>query len=80
MTGLLVVLRHGQSSWNDEHRFTGWADPDLAATGRTEATAATGRPPGLRFWRCRRSRNALGTGEVRRCDDDDRSRQVPSAA
>lgn len=42
MTGLLVVLRHGQSRWNDEHRFTGWADPDLAATGRTEATAAAG--------------------------------------
>jgi len=42
MTGLLVVLRSGQSRWNDEHRFTGWADPDLAATGRTEATAAAG--------------------------------------
>jgi len=42
MTGLLVLLRHGQSRWNDEHRFTGWADPDLAATGRAEAAAAAG--------------------------------------
>jgi len=35
-----VLLRHGQSQWNDQHRFTGWADPTLAATGRAEATAA----------------------------------------
>lgn len=36
----LVVLRHGQSSWNDQRRFTGWADPPLSATGRREADAA----------------------------------------
>jgi len=35
-----VLLRHGQSQWSDQHRFTGWADPTLAATGRAEATAA----------------------------------------
>jgi len=40
LSGLLVLLRHGQSQWNDQHRFTGWADPTLAATGRAEATAA----------------------------------------
>lgn len=38
--GRLVVLRHGQSSWNDQRRFTGWADPLLSATGRREAGAA----------------------------------------
>ena len=53
MSGVLVVLRHGQSRWNDEHRFTGWADPELAPTGRAEALTAgralhrAGLRPGL---------------------------------
>ena len=34
----LVLLRHGESEWNLENRFTGWTDVDLSATGRTEAT------------------------------------------
>ncbi|SVC04405.1 uncharacterized protein METZ01_LOCUS257259, partial [marine metagenome] len=29
----LVLLRHGQSEWNLENRFTGWADVDLTAQG-----------------------------------------------
>ena len=36
----LVLLRHGQSQWNLENRFTGWTDVDLTAQGREEAKAA----------------------------------------
>ncbi len=36
----LVLLRHGQSSWNLENRFTGWQDVDLSDQGRDEAQAA----------------------------------------
>jgi 2,3-bisphosphoglycerate-dependent phosphoglycerate mutase len=37
---LLVLLRHGQSQWNLENRFTGWWDVDLTDTGIAEARAA----------------------------------------
>ena len=33
----LVLLRHGQSTWNLENKFTGWVDVDLTPTGETEA-------------------------------------------
>ena len=36
----LVLLRHGQSSWNLENRFTGWTDVDLSPQGVEEARAA----------------------------------------
>ncbi len=36
----LVLLRHGESIWNKENRFTGWTDVDLSETGRTEAREA----------------------------------------
>jgi 2,3-bisphosphoglycerate-dependent phosphoglycerate mutase len=36
----LVLLRHGESTWNKENRFTGWTDVDLSETGRKEAHAA----------------------------------------
>lgn len=36
----LVLLRHGQSQWNLENRFTGWKDVDLSEQGRAEAAAA----------------------------------------
>jgi 2,3-bisphosphoglycerate-dependent phosphoglycerate mutase len=36
----LVLLRHGQSQWNLENRFTGWWDVDLSAAGVAEARAA----------------------------------------
>jgi 2,3-bisphosphoglycerate-dependent phosphoglycerate mutase len=36
----LVLLRHGQSQWNLENRFTGWWDVDLSLTGIEEAIAA----------------------------------------
>ena len=35
----LVLIRHGQSAWNLENRFTGWWDVDLTDQGRAEATA-----------------------------------------
>jgi len=33
----LVLVRHGESSWNKENRFTGWTDVDLSEKGRQEA-------------------------------------------
>lgn len=36
----IVLLRHGQSQWNLENRFTGWVDVDLTEQGRQEAKAA----------------------------------------
>jgi 2,3-bisphosphoglycerate-dependent phosphoglycerate mutase len=36
----VVLLRHGESDWNKENRFTGWTDVDLSAKGREEAKAA----------------------------------------
>ena len=36
----LVLLRHGESTWNKENRFTGWTDVDLSETGRGEAKKA----------------------------------------
>ncbi|MFM1860275.1 MAG: phosphoglyceromutase [Pseudomonadota bacterium] len=36
----LVILRHGQSQWNLENRFTGWVDVDLSAAGAEEARRA----------------------------------------
>jgi len=47
----VVLLRHGQSTWNLENRFTGWKDVDLSDQGRAEAREA-GRlmkEAGLRF-------------------------------
>ena len=36
----LVLIRHGESTWNKENRFTGWTDVELSDKGRTEAKAA----------------------------------------
>jgi 2,3-bisphosphoglycerate-dependent phosphoglycerate mutase len=36
----LVLLRHGESTWNSENRFTGWTDVDLSERGRVEARQA----------------------------------------
>lgn len=40
MPGKLILIRHGQSSWNLENLFTGWTDVDLTDVGRAEAEAA----------------------------------------
>lgn len=36
----LILLRHGQSAWNLENRFTGWTDVELSVLGRQEARVA----------------------------------------
>lgn len=36
----LVLIRHGESTWNLENRFTGWTDVDLTSTGVAQAQAA----------------------------------------
>src|SRR6185437_593224 len=36
----VVLLRHGESTWNKENRFTGWTDVDLSEKGREEAIEA----------------------------------------
>ena len=50
----LVLLRHGQSQWNRENRFTGWWDVDLTEQGIAEARAAGAlmRDTGLDFDCC----------------------------
>jgi 2,3-bisphosphoglycerate-dependent phosphoglycerate mutase len=47
----LVLLRHGESDWNRENRFTGWTDVDLSKRGIEEARAAGEllRSAGFRF-------------------------------
>ncbi len=36
----LVLLRHGESTWNRDNRFTGWTDVPLTDKGRQEASQA----------------------------------------
>lgn len=36
----LILLRHGESIWNKENRFTGWTDVPLSEKGRDEARRA----------------------------------------
>lgn len=38
----LVLIRHGESEWNRENRFTGWCDVDLSERGQKEAALAGG--------------------------------------
>ncbi len=40
MPGKLILVRHGQSTWNLENLFTGWTDVDLSEAGRAEAAQA----------------------------------------
>jgi 2,3-bisphosphoglycerate-dependent phosphoglycerate mutase len=45
----LVLLRHGESQWNLENRFTGWVDVPLSPKGEQEARAAGQKLTGIRF-------------------------------
>src|SRR5882724_302179 len=45
----LILLRHGQSQWNLENRFTGWVDVPLSAKGEDEARAAGEKLRGRRI-------------------------------
>lgn len=60
----LVLLRHGESQWNLENRFTGWVDVPLSDTGRAEAARAGEalKGAGLRF-------DAAYTSGLRRAQD-----------
>jgi 2,3-bisphosphoglycerate-dependent phosphoglycerate mutase len=51
LPGRLVLLRHGQSDWNQKNLFTGWTDVDLTEQGREEARQAgrTLRGAGVTF-------------------------------
>ncbi len=40
MTGTLVIVRHGESTWNQQNLFTGWHDVPLSTKGEAEAAAA----------------------------------------
>ena len=46
---LLVLVRHGESQWNKENRFTGWIDVALTEQGRREAHQAAQHLRGIRF-------------------------------
>jgi len=45
----LVLVRHGQSQWNLENKFTGWVDVPLTELGEKEALRAGGHLKGLKF-------------------------------
>jgi 2,3-bisphosphoglycerate-dependent phosphoglycerate mutase len=45
----LVLLRHGESQWNLENRFTGWIDVPLSPKGEQEAKAAGQKLAGIKF-------------------------------
>lgn len=49
--GKLILVRHGQSQWNLENRFTGWVDVPLTDTGRQEARRAGEQLKGTVFQR-----------------------------
>jgi 2,3-bisphosphoglycerate-dependent phosphoglycerate mutase len=54
----LVLIRHGESTWNLENRFTGWTDVDLTPTGVAQAQEAAG---------CSRRRASSSTSPTPRC-------------
>jgi 2,3-bisphosphoglycerate-dependent phosphoglycerate mutase len=64
----LALLRHGQSQWNLENRFTGWVDVDLSPAGEAEAARAGEllKATGLAFDRIYTSvlKRAIRTGEA----------------
>ena len=47
--GKLVLLRHGESQWNLENRFTGWVDVPLSPNGEQEARGAGRKLAGITF-------------------------------
>jgi 2,3-bisphosphoglycerate-dependent phosphoglycerate mutase len=58
----LILLRHGQSQWNLENRFTGWVDVPLSANGEAEARAAGEKLRGRRI-------DKLYTSDLKRAID-----------
>ena len=64
---ILALLRHGQSAWNLENRFTGWVDVDLSPRGVAEAERGGEliRAAGLEF---DRAYTSVLTRAIRTCD------------
>ncbi|MCC7438846.1 MAG: 2,3-diphosphoglycerate-dependent phosphoglycerate mutase [Armatimonadetes bacterium] len=62
----LILLRHGQSQWNLENRFTGWVDIDLSDAGREEARQAGEKLRGMKIDRVYTSRlmRAISTAQI----------------
>ncbi len=50
MTRRLIIIRHGQSVWNQQKLFTGWTDVDITDQGRAEAISA-GKKLAAKGWR-----------------------------
>lgn len=49
MMAKLVLIRHGESIWNLENRFTGWVDVDLTEKGKEEAKSAGAKIKSIKF-------------------------------
>lgn len=63
--GHLVLLRHGESQWNLENRFTGWIDVPLSPQGHEEARAAAQKLNQYRFDRAFTSKLVRATDTLR---------------
>ncbi len=63
--GHLLLLRHGQSQWNLENRFTGWIDVPLSTQGHEEALAAAKQLSGYQFDRAFTSKLVRATDTLR---------------
>lgn len=63
--GHLVLLRHGESQWNLENRFTGWIDVQLSPEGHEEARAAAQKLSQYQFDRAFTSRLVRATDTLR---------------
>ena len=67
MTYQLVLMRHGESQWNLENRFTGWVDVPLTPKGEQEAARAGERAGAhRRNFHHRRLGDGRGDQETRR--------------
>jgi 2,3-bisphosphoglycerate-dependent phosphoglycerate mutase len=75
--GHLVLLRHGESQWNLENRFTGWIDVPLSDQGRDEAMVAAQKLSGYRLDRAFSSRLVRATDTLRIVLDAIGQGQVP---
>ena len=64
--GQLILLRHGQSIWNQENKFTGWVDVDLSEQGRREAALAGEKLKNIQIDQvfCSDLRRALHTAQL----------------
>ena len=74
----LILLRHGQSQWNLENRFTGWVDVPLSERGIAEARAAGTKLRGRRIDRVYTSvlQRAIDTAEL--ALEEARLRDIPT--